>query len=307
MGDIRHALYYLLLAGGGIFVPMIILERAYWIRLDRLSAYDLREALSNISMGFIYKLLDGVVLALFLANVYDRVVDFGLQYTFSSGLVAIAVLFFVTDFVYFVLHVLLHNTRYAWCSHVSHHSSTRFNLSTALRQNFLFDLSGVAILWCLPLALIGFDKTSAVLAIEMNLFYQFFLHTEAVNRLPAWYEAVFNTPSHHRVHHGNIPDQMEANFGGVLIIWDRLFGTFRDERNAGTISYGITHRQPQTLNPLRLNLDEWFQMWRDVWRYRDLRILWKHPDWLEETYRCNEAVRSLACRNRPVTSGVSDS
>jgi sterol desaturase/sphingolipid hydroxylase (fatty acid hydroxylase superfamily) len=196
------------------------------------------------------------------------------------------VLFFVTDFLFYILHVVLHKMRYAWCSHITHHSSTRFNLSTALRQNFLFDLSGVAILWCLPLALIGFDKMSAVLAIEMNLFYQFFIHTEVVDRLPAWCEAVFNTPSHHRVHHGSKPDQMETNFGGVLIIWDRFFGTFTDERDAGTISYGITHRQPRTLNPLRLNLDEWFCMWRDVWRYRDLRILWKHPDWVEETYRC---------------------
>ncbi|WP_141554295.1 sterol desaturase family protein, partial [Tenacibaculum discolor] len=96
--------------------------------------------------------------------------------------------------------------------------------------------------WCLPLALIGFDKMSVVMAIELNLFYQFFIHTEVIRRLPAWYEAIFNTPSHHRVHHGRSPAQIDTNFGGVLIIWDRLFGTFVDERDAGQIVYGISRR-----------------------------------------------------------------
>lgn len=284
MEDIRHALSFLEIAGG-IFIAMIIVERAYWIRLGRLSAYDIREVLSNISTGVIYKLLDGVVVALFLTYLYDDIVNLGLKYTFAYRWIAIAVIFVVTDFTFYVLHYGMHKTRYAWCSHVTHHSSTRFNLSTALRQNFLFDLSGLVILWCLPLALIGFDKMSAVVAIELNLFYQFFIHTEVVDRMPAWCEAVFNTPSHHRVHHGDVPAQIESNFGGVLVIWDRLFGTFLDERDAGQINYGIPHRPLLTLNPFRLTLSEWFWMWRDVWHRKDLRILWKHPDWLEETYR----------------------
>jgi sterol desaturase/sphingolipid hydroxylase (fatty acid hydroxylase superfamily) len=281
MDDIRHALHFLQIAGG-IFVAMIIVERAYWIRLGRLSAYDVREVLSNISTGVVYKVLDGVIVALFLTYLYDDILNLGLKYTFTHMWIAIAVIFVVTDFTFYVLHYGMHKTRYAWCSHVTHHSSTRFNLSTALRQNFLFDLSGLVILWCLPLALIGFDKMSAVVAIELNLFYQFFIHTEVVGRMPAWCEAVFNTPSHHRVHHGDVPAQIESNFGGVLIIWDRLFGTFLDERDAGQINYGIPHRPLNTLNPLRLTLSEWFWMWRDVWRRKDLRILWKHPDWLEE-------------------------
>jgi sterol desaturase/sphingolipid hydroxylase (fatty acid hydroxylase superfamily) len=289
VADIRHALYYLQVAGG-IFVAMIILERAYWIRLDRLSVYDLREVFSNISTGILYKGLDGVVVAIFITRFYDDVVNLGLQHTFTYNLVKVAALFLAADFVFYFLHRLMHKSRFAWCSHVTHHSSPRFNLSTALRQNFLFDLSGLAILWCLPLALIGFDKMSVVVAIELNLFYQFFIHTEVIGRLPAWCEAIFNTPSHHRVHHGSVPDQMERNFGGVLIVWDRLFGTFVDERDAGAISYGVSYRKPQTLNPLRLNLDEWFGMWRDVWIYKDFRILWKHPDWVEKTYRnCQDA------------------
>jgi sterol desaturase/sphingolipid hydroxylase (fatty acid hydroxylase superfamily) len=293
MDDILHALQYLEIAGG-IFVTMIIVERAHLFRFDRaLTVRDVLEILSNVSTGALYKLVDGIAVATFLTYFYDDVAKLGPQFNFQNSVVGVAVLFVVSDLAFYIIHWGMHKTRYGWSSHVTHHSSTRFNLSTALRQNFLFDLSGVAILWCLPLALIGFDKMSAVVAIELNLFYQFFLHTEVVRRLPAWFEAIFNTPSHHRVHHGDVPVQLESNFGGVLIVWDRLFGTFLPEAAAGTINYGIAHRRPQTLNPLRLNLDEWFGMWGDVWRYRDVRILWKHPDWVEYSYRLYQSKAAI--------------
>jgi sterol desaturase/sphingolipid hydroxylase (fatty acid hydroxylase superfamily) len=283
MNDILHALGFVLIAGAA-FLGLILIERLYWIRHHRPQAYETREVFANIATGFMYKMFDGVVVAVFVTQFYDDIRALGLQYTPGNKVLAILLLFVLTDLVFYGLHVTMHKLRYAWCSHITHHSSTRFNLSTALRQNFLFDLSGLAILWWLPLALVGFDKFSVVVAIELNLFYQFFIHTEVVKRLPAWYEAVFNTPSHHRVHHGRNPAQIDTNFGGVLILWDRLFGTFVDERDAGRIEYGITNRQPTTLNPLRLNLDEWFAMWRDVWTCRDPRILWKHPDWVEQQY-----------------------
>lgn len=281
MNDILHALLFVLIAGAA-FLTLILLERAYWVRHQRPEAYETREVGTNIIMGFVYKMVDGAVVAVFVTQFYDDVMRLGLQYTPSNRWLGWALLVVATDFIFYWLHWLMHKTRYAWCSHVTHHSSLRYNLSTALRQNFLFDLSGLALLWWLPLALIGFDKTSVVVAIEVNLFFQFFLHTEVVGRLPRWYEAVFNTPSHHRVHHGSHVQQHDTNFGGMFILWDRLFGTFVDERDAGTIAYGITHRQPTTLNPLRLNLDEWWAMWRDVWQRKDARVLWKHPDWVED-------------------------
>lgn len=283
MSDVLHAIGFVLLAGT-VFLALMALERAHWLRRSRPDAYDLRESLANVSTGLMYKLFDGVFVAAVIAVLFDEVRAFGLGYTPGNPWVGYLLLFIATDFVFYVAHVAMHKVRYGWCSHVTHHSSTRFNLSTALRQNFLFDLSGMALLWWVPLALIGFDKMAVIVAVELNLFYQFFLHTEAVGRLPRWFEAVFNTPSHHRVHHGRNPAQIDTNFGGVLIVWDRLFGTFVDERDAGPVVYGLGHRQPTTLNPLRLNLDEWFAMWRDVWRHRDLRIIWKHPDWVETRY-----------------------
>lgn len=283
MSDILHAVGFLLLAGA-VFIGFITAEALYWRKRQRPDAYQLKETLANICTGFMYKMFDGVVVAVFVTRFYDDVLELGLQYTPANKWLGWALLFVATDVLFYGLHKLMHKVRWGWCSHVTHHSSVRFNLSTALRQNFLFDLSGMAILWWLPLALIGFDKTSVVVAIELNLLYQFFIHTQVVGRLPAWYEAVFNTPSHHRVHHGRNAAQIDTNFGGVLIVWDRLFGTFVDERDAGRIDYGISLRQPTTLNPLRLNLDESIAMWRDVWRHKDVRIIWMHPDWVAQRY-----------------------
>ena len=139
----------------------------------------------------------------------------------------------------------------------------------------------------LPPALVGFPLEYAVVALELNLFFQFFIHTEAIRRMPAWFEWLFNTPSHHRVHHGSNPAQIDTNFAGVFMLWDRLFGTFVDERDAGEIRYGVDHRPATTLNPLRLVFAEFFSLLRDVVRYRDVRIIWKHPSWVEQHYGGN--------------------
>ncbi len=197
---------------------------------------------------------------------FDDVRAWGLQFTPSQPWVGWLVLFVVTDFLFYMAHFVLHKVRDGWCSHIAHHSSTRYNQSTALRQSFLFDLSSLASLWWVPLALVGLDKLSIIVAVELKLFYQFFVHTEVAGRLPNWFEAIFkiNTPSHHRVHHGRNAAQIDTNVGGVLIIRDRFFGTFVDERNAGEIVYGVSHRQPTLLNRLRLNLGDWIAMWRNV-------------------------------------------
>lgn len=278
MQDVLHALLFIL-AAGSMFLALILWEAAYWRRHHAPNAYSLKETLANIVTGVLYKMTDAVVVAVFISIFYDTVRKVGLEYTPSNPWVGYAVLFVATDLLFYGLHIVMHKTRYGWATHITHHSSTRFNFSTALRQNFLFDLTGLALLWWLPLALIGFDKYSVMRVIEINLFYQFFLHTQTIRRLPRWYEAILNTPSHHRVHHGRNPKQIDTNFGGVFILWDRLFGTFVAEKDAGRIAYGITLRQPTSLNPLRLNLDEFFAMWRDVWLDKDLRILWKNPDW----------------------------
>ena len=281
--DLIHAIQFII-GFGSIFIGLIVLEAWYWRKRGDNTKYDLKETLSNMTSGVMYKITDGIVVGLFAALGFDWVAQFGLGYQPSNWVVGGIILFFVVDLSFWVFHFIMHKVRWAWSSHVIHHSSTRYNLSTALRQNFLLDLTGVQFLWWIPVALVGFDKLSVVIAIELNLVYQFFIHTQAVRKLSSGYELIFNTPSQHRVHHGSNPAQIDRNFGGVLIIWDRLFGTFVNEEDAGEIKYGIGVRQPNTLNPLRLSMDEFIGMWRDVWHYKDPRIFWMPPDWVERHY-----------------------
>lgn len=279
MSDVIHALMFIA-SFGALFLALIALEAWHLKRIGQGSSYQLKETLANISTGAMYKIFDGIAVALFIQVFYDAVRQYGFQYQSNHGWLSILFLFIAQDFFYYFYHLAMHKVRWMWAVHVTHHSSKNLNFSTALRQNFLLDLNFGWVLWWLPLAIIGFDKNWTIIAIEASLAYQFFLHTEVIKRLGP-FEWLFNTPSHHRVHHGCKPEQIDTNFGGVLIIWDRLFGTFVDERDAGKLAYGLTARQPTTLNPLRLNLDEFFQMWRDLFHYRDWRILWKPPAYVD--------------------------
>lgn len=283
MSDLLHALGFIV-TFGIFFVGIIILEAWYWRRKGRPEAYNFKETIANISTGGLYKVFDGIAIALFIQFFYEYVQQFGFQYQMNDGVFSVIFFFLAVDLFFYFYHLTMHKVRWFWSIHVTHHSSKIMNFSTALRQNFLLDLNFGWVLWWIPLALIGFDKNWTMIAIELSLAYQFFIHTEMVNKLPKPFELIFNTPSHHRVHHGCKSAQIDTNFGGVLIIWDRLFGTFVDERDAGKIEYGLTSRQPTTLNPLRLNLDEFFQMFKDVVRYRDLKILYKSPAYVEEQY-----------------------
>ncbi len=282
MNDVLHALGFIAVFGA-LFLAIILWEAWYLNRQGRKDAYHLPESLANIATGGMYKVVDGIAIALFIQFFYEHVRQWGLQYEPALNWQSVLLLLIASDFFYYFYHVAMHKVRWMWAVHVTHHSSKRLNFSTALRQNFLLDLNFGWMLWWMPLALIGFNKNWTIIAIEASLAYQFFLHTEVIRRLGPL-EWVLNTPSHHRVHHGCKPDQIDRNFGGVFIIWDRLFGTFVDEREVSRLEYGLSSRQPTTLNPLRLNLDEFFQMWGDVWRHRDISILWRRPDYVESRY-----------------------
>ena len=289
MEDLLRVLGFIF-TSGLIFLSFIILEAWYWHKKGRKGVYDIKETLANMTTGGMYKIVDAIAIALFIQFFYDFVRQYGFQYSANDGFLSILFLFFASEFFYYLYHFTMHKVRWFWAIHVTHHSSKNMNFSTAFRQNFLLDLNFGWILWWLPLAIIGFDKNWALIAIELSLAYQFFLHTEMVNRLGV-FESIFNTPSHHRVHHGCKPEYIDRNFGGVLIIWDRLFGTFADERDSrtkeGGFEYGLTNRQPTTLNPLRLSLDEFFQMFKDVIRYRDVRIFYKEPNFVEKEYKAD--------------------
>jgi len=181
------------------------------------------------------------------------------------------------DLCYYGYHRASHEVRVLWGSHVNHHSSTHYNLSTALRQPWVSPLFSV-VFWA-PLPLLGFAPEQILLAQAVSLIYQFWLHTEHIGRLGPL-EWIFNTPSHHRVHHGRNLEYLDRNYGGILIVWDRLFGSFEPER--APVDYGLT-RNISTFNPLRIALHEYAAIARDLVSARGLRdrlgFLLAAPGW----------------------------
>jgi sterol desaturase/sphingolipid hydroxylase (fatty acid hydroxylase superfamily) len=174
-------------------------------------------------------------------------------------------LFFADDFSFYCYHRAEHRIRLLWASHVVHHSSQHFNLSTALRQPWT-PMGGIAFWAWLPL--VGFKPWMILLAQSWNLLSQFWIHTERIQKLPRWYEFVFNTPSHHRVHHGSQPQYLDKNYAGILILWDRIFGSFEPE--VERVRYGLT-TNIETFNPVTVALGEYGAIARDVRRARGLR------------------------------------
>lgn len=181
------------------------------------------------------------------------------------------------DFIYYWNHRFMHESRYMWAIHVVHHSSERYNLSTALRQP-VADALGTFVPYSL-LALLGLHPEIIAQARGINLLYQYWIHTDTIRQLGP-FEKVFNTPSHHRVHHGSNQQYLDRNHGSILIIWDRLFGTFEPE--AEPVVYGLT-KNLDTFNPARVAGHEHFDMLRDVsrsesWRER-LSFVLRGPGW----------------------------
>jgi sterol desaturase/sphingolipid hydroxylase (fatty acid hydroxylase superfamily) len=169
------------------------------------------------------------------------------------------------DFAYYWTHRWEHEVRVFWAAHVNHHSSRHFNLSTALRQPWTPVLTLVTFP---PLALLGVRPWMIMVSGGINLIYQYWVHTEAIDRLPGWFEAVFNTPSHHRVHHGSNPQYIDRNYGGILIVWDRLFSTFEPERER--VRYGLTDAF-DSHNLFVVAFHEYVAVARDVRRATRLR------------------------------------
>jgi sterol desaturase/sphingolipid hydroxylase (fatty acid hydroxylase superfamily) len=190
-------------------------------------------------------------------------------------------IFFLDDFTYYWFHRISHECRFWWAAHVNHHSSQEYNLSTALRQSWTSVIVGTWTPW-IPLAFLGFPPGMILLQQSFNLFYQFWIHTESVHRMPAWFEYLFNTPSNHRVHHASNPRYLDRNYAGVLMAWDRLFGTFAAERDAEPPRYGIV-KNIGTFNPIRIAFHEWAAILRELVAARSPRealgVVFGPPGW----------------------------
>lgn len=231
------------------------------------TAASLSMGLGNLFVGLVWK---GISFAFYLA-LYELT---PLRLGFGAG--AWVLLFFAEDLCYYWFHRTHHECRLFWASHVIHHSSLHYNLSTALRQTWT-PMTGLPF-WA-PLALLGFHPVMIVTAQSISLLYQYWIHTEAIRWLGPL-EWVLNTPSHHRVHHASNPQYLDKNYGGILIIWDRLFGTFEPEVERTV--YGLT-KNIHTYNPVRIAFHEYAAIVKDLRRPAPLRIrlghLFRGPGW----------------------------
>nr|WP_233574841.1 sterol desaturase family protein [Stagnimonas aquatica] len=260
-----------------VFAVCMAAEAWYLARRGR-QTYSLGQVSTNILLALSHAVADGIAWALVIGLFYGLYQHrlFEIPATWWSALLLLV----LQDFLYYWFHRGSHRIRWMWASHVTHHSSETMNLATALRQSLTYPLSGMWIFW-LPLAWLGFKPETVILAVAISLGYQFFVHTESLRKLPRWIEAVFNTPSHHRVHHARNPQYIDRNYAGVLIVWDRLFGTYVPEVEAP--EYGIV-RQIHSRNPLVMMFHEWQDMFRDAARpgplWQRLKHLWAAPEWV---------------------------
>ncbi len=249
-------------------------------RRGRTAMFAPGEILANLSLGASYQFVEMIYHIIFLGAALALFYQFRIS-TIEMTLGMWAILLFSQEFFYYWFHRCSHRIRWFWCAHVVHHSSEQMNLSTAMRQSMTYSLNFSQIFW-LPLILIGFPPEAVMVSYSINLAYQYFVHTEAIGKRSALIEWIFNTPSHHRAHHGRNPIYIDKNFGGILIIWDRVFGTFQAELDEEPVQYGIP-RQIRSHNIVTLNLHEWRDMFRDVARdgplKQRLEHLWRPPEW----------------------------
>lgn len=291
-----------------VFILTMVAEALWARRAVRegrdIRGYALKDTAANLSMGLgNLAITSGVKLGLMILwmGLYElRLFDLPTNSAWTW-----VALFFAEDLCYYAFHRGSHGIRLFWAGHVNHHSSTSYNLSTALRQSWT---SSVAFVFWLPLPLLGFHPLMVLTQQAVSLLYQYWLHTEAIDRMPRWFEAVFNTPSHHRVHHGRNALYLDRNHAGILIIWDRLFGSFEPER--ARPDYGLTTNL-STYNPLRIAFHEWAAIGRDVRAARSVREVlgyvfgppgWR-PDTLEDTASARRA-RALAAESAGAPEGV---
>jgi alkylglycerol monooxygenase len=249
-------------------------------RFTHKDLYRLPDSIANLSCG-ITSQLSGLFLKIFAVGVYEILFRNFALFTLDRNWIYWVALVLLVDLAYYWAHRMSHEINLFWGGHVVHHQSEEYNLSVALRQ------SSLQVIWTfgfsLPIAFLGFETRDFVYVAAFNTLYQFWIHTETIGKFPRWIEFIFNTPSHHRVHHGRDPKYIDKNHAGSLIIWDRMFGTFQEEEEKPT--YGIT-KPINSWNAVWANMSHYADMAQDIKRIPNwsdrIKYLFKKPGWLPE-------------------------
>jgi sterol desaturase/sphingolipid hydroxylase (fatty acid hydroxylase superfamily) len=262
-----------------LFLVLEILSFRHVHEDEDLIGYETKDTAASLTMG-LTSVVVGAAWGLVAILTYAAIYTVSPVHLPTDAWWTYLLLFLADDLAFYWYHRVGHEVRVFWAAHVVHHSSEHFNLSTALRQPIV---PMAALPFWAPLAL--FFPPWMIFGMQsVSLIYQFFLHTERVGRLPGPVEFVFNTPSHHRVHHGSQEEYLDRNYGGILIVWDRLFGTFEGEGRR--VRYGLTTNL-ETHHPVTIASHEWVDLARDVrgatrWRDR-FGHLFKGPGWTPGT------------------------
>ncbi|PHR69266.1 MAG: C-5 sterol desaturase [Lutibacter sp.] len=264
------------------FFVITLLIEGFIIVKHSPKTYATKDAITSILTGLIGNVIIGnlitKIIPLFIFTYIWQYYRFTtIPFAWWSWLL----IFFLEDFAYYWNHRIGHRSRVFWASHIVHHSSEKYNLSTALRQTWTGGFYGF-IFWTW-LALLGFHPVMIFAQMSISLIYQYWIHTELINKMPKWFEVVFNTPSHHRVHHGTNPLYLDKNYAGILIIWDRLFGTFQAELEEEKVVYGLT-TNIKTYNILKIAFNEWIALFKDAFSAKTsfinkLKYFIKPPGW----------------------------
>jgi alkylglycerol monooxygenase len=261
-------------------VPIFFLLIGIEILLEKsrgTNFYRINDSINSLTAGVLSR-MTGIVKQLLPLTIYvvayEQLALFQIQMSWWVWLIA----FVLYDFCYYWNHRLGHEMNILWAAHVVHHSSEEYNLTTALRQSGSSFFSWI---FYLPIAILGFEPIVLITVGSLNLIYQFWVHTRHIPKL-GWYESVFVTPSNHRVHHAQNQIYIDRNYGGVFIIWDRLFGSFQEELNSEQPIYGI-RKALKSWNPIWANVHVYSQLFKDCWhakRWQDKILIWfKRTGW----------------------------
>lgn len=289
-------------------IPIFFILMSVEIVIERIShqkLYRLNDTVANLSCG-ITSQLSGLFMRVLAIGVYTFLYDHFALLTLPVNWFYWLSLFLLADLAYYWAHRMSHEINLFWGGHVVHHQSEEYNLSVALRQ------SSFQVVWTfafsLPLAIMGFDPIHFILVSAYITLYQFWIHTELINKM-GWFEYIFNTPSHHRVHHGRNPKYIDKNHAGTLIIWDKMFGTFQKEEERPT--YGIT-KPINSWNAVWANFSHYADMSKDLKRIPHLtdkiRYLFNKPGWLPDYlggYQAPPEVDKTSYKKYDQPSGMS--
>ena len=242
--------------------------------------YNLKDTFASLAMG-IGNLLANLATKLMVVFVFTLLYENYRITTIPFVWWAWLIVLFADDFCYYWAHRMGHECRFFWASHIVHHSSQKYNLSTALRQTWTGGF--FSFIFYLILPVLGFHPLMIFTQMSISLLYQYWIHTELIQKTPRWFEAIFNTPSHHRVHHGSNPLYLDRNHAGIFIIWDKFFNTFQPELENEKVIYGLTTNL-KTYNPIIIAFHEWGAVFKDAYYARTsllnkLKYFIKPPGW----------------------------